>query len=175
MLKKKYENKVWLKKKYDLKKLTITEISKLCECGPTTIYKWLIKFNIKVRSSRFKGRHTPWNKGLKGIHLSPETEFKKGENLREKNTHWKGGRMESNGYVYIYKPAHPHCEGKGYILRSHLIAEKALSRYLKKNEMVHHVNARRDDDRRENLLICTKPYHNWLHSKIKKRRNHETF
>lgn len=175
-MKKKYENKVWLKKKYSLEKLTITEISKLCKCGSTTIYRRLIKFNIKVRSSRFKTNHATWNKGLKGIHLSPETEFKKGENLREKNTHWKGGMTESNGYIYIYRPDHPYCEGKGYVLRSHLIAEKALGRYLKKNEMVHHINGNKKDDRNSNFLICTKPYHNWLHGKIRKlRRKNETF
>ena len=27
----------------------------------------------------FKKGHIPWNKGMKGIHTSPETEFKKGE------------------------------------------------------------------------------------------------
>ena len=27
----------------------------------------------------FKKAHIPWNKGMKGIHLSPKTEFKKGE------------------------------------------------------------------------------------------------
>lgn len=29
-------------------------------------------------TSRFKKGHTPWNKGVKGIHLSPESEFKPG-------------------------------------------------------------------------------------------------
>lgn len=30
-------------------------------------------------SSRFPKGHKPWNDGLKGLHLSPETEFKKGQ------------------------------------------------------------------------------------------------
>ena len=33
----------------------------------------------------------PWNKGLKGIHLSSKSEFKKGEPVGEKNPNWKGG------------------------------------------------------------------------------------
>jgi hypothetical protein len=32
-----------------------------------------------------------WNKGLKGIHLNPKTEFKKGQTSGEKNINWKGG------------------------------------------------------------------------------------
>jgi hypothetical protein len=30
-------------------------------------------------TSRFPKGHTPWNAGVKGIHLSPETEFQKGQ------------------------------------------------------------------------------------------------
>lgn len=32
---------------------------------------------------------TPWNKGLKGIHLSPDTEFKRGRR-DDKHPEWKG-------------------------------------------------------------------------------------
>ena len=37
--------------------------------------------------TRFKKGQTPWNKGLKGIHLSPETEFKKGQVAHNKKEH----------------------------------------------------------------------------------------
>lgn len=30
-------------------------------------------------NGRFKKGHIPWNKNIKGLHLSPDTEFKKGE------------------------------------------------------------------------------------------------
>jgi hypothetical protein len=35
-------------------------------------------FNSGNKGKPFPKGHTPWNKGLKGIHLSPTTEFKKG-------------------------------------------------------------------------------------------------
>lgn len=46
------------------------------------------KKEIKIHKTR-----VAWNKGMKGIHLSPNTEFKKGQvNLfREKNSNWQGG------------------------------------------------------------------------------------
>ena len=40
-----------------------------------------------------------WCKGLKGIHLSPETEFKKGQNTGENNWNWKGDKV---GYYALH-------------------------------------------------------------------------
>ena len=41
---------------------------------------------------QFKKGETPWNKNMKGIHLSPHSEFKKGEQHTGKNhPSWKGG------------------------------------------------------------------------------------
>lgn len=44
-----------------------------------------------------------------------------------------------------------------------LIAEQTLGRPLKKNEVVHHINMDKRDNRRCNLLICDKAYHRSLH------------
>ncbi len=38
----------------------------------------------KPNKTSFKPGMIPWNKGLKGIHLSPESEFKKGHRLTER-------------------------------------------------------------------------------------------
>lgn len=46
----------------------------------------------KKLSESHKGQK-PWNTGIKGIHLSPQTEFKKGENIGIKNGQWKGDNV----------------------------------------------------------------------------------
>jgi len=93
-----------------------------------------------------KGR-IPWNKGLKGFMAG------------SKSPSWKGGQFLSNGHVYILKKDHPHSIKLGYVLRSHLVMEKKIGRYLTKKEIVHHINGIPDDDRIENLKLLTQSSH----------------
>lgn len=71
-----------------------------------------------------------------------------GKRLREKHHNWKGGIVKNYGYVLIRK-----LDGSGYNKQSHLIVEKYLNRLLEKQEVVHHINGIRDDNRLENLYL----------------------
>lgn len=65
------------------------------------------------------------------------------------------------GYPKVFDP-----ERKRFVFEHRLLAEKALGRKLRKDEDVHHVNGRRDDNRPKNLLICDSSYHHWLHNRM---------
>jgi hypothetical protein len=66
---------------------------------------------------------------------------------------WKGGKLKIRDYTKIYKPEHPNCDVKGYVMEHILVMEKHLGRYLKKEEITHHINGNKSDNRIENLML----------------------
>ena len=86
-----------------------------------------------------------------------------------KHPQWKGIIQDKNGYIFILMPNHPFCTNKGYIRRSRLVMEKKLGRYLTPEEVVHHINGIKDDDRIKNLqLFANKSNHTKFHWFLKK-------
>jgi transposase len=74
------------------------------------------------------------------------------------------GRKWAEGYIKRNMPSHPHAQRGGWILEHRVVAEEALGRYLTKEEEVHHINEKRDDNRIENLIVFpTKNDHLMFH------------
>ncbi len=77
---------------------------------------------------------------------------------------------ENNGYRRIYKPEHPSCmtsdNWKGYIYEHRYVVEIAMGRLLKDDEVVHHLDCNRSNNRIENLLVLSNAMHSKLHSWI---------
>jgi GTPase SAR1 family protein len=75
------------------------------------------------------------------------------------------------GYVYVKAPNHPFATKDGYVKRSRLIMEKIIGRFLTPEEIVHHINEIKDDDRPKNLkLFPLKAGHTKLHILLNKER-----
>lgn len=52
--------------------------------------------------------------------------------------------------------------------REHVsVAEKALGKSLTKGVVVHHINEDKTDNRNENLVICSRAYHNLIHARMR--------
>ena len=150
-----YRNKEWLNKAYQKDQLTQQEIANLTNTTKTNIRNWMKKFNIPRRNpqearslesykKKMMGENNPfWGKGKNG----------------------KGVRITGK-YRYIYMPSRKKYSYNNYFLEHHMVAEKALGRYMKTGEIIHHINGNSLDNRNCNLLICTKGYHTWLHQKM---------
>ena len=80
---------------------------------------------------------------------------------------WRGGKFKCNGYWYVYSPDHPNANayGSGYVKQSRLVVESSINRILSRDENVHHINGKRDDDRIENLAVLDSVAHKTFHSK----------
>lgn len=122
-----------------------------CGCG-----KNLIAFDKKGRPRQFlhghnvKGRHWKWTD--KSRHQLSVT--KTGQTTRSANPHWKGGRyVGSWGYVWVLCPNHPCATKMGYVREHRLVMEQTLGRYLSPEEIPHHINGIKHDNRPENLFL----------------------
>lgn len=114
----------------------------------------------KRRKSIFVAGHTPWNKNLKGIHLSPSTEFKKGmvsNKLLPLGTitkrRGKGGTIRQ--FIKIAEP------NKWILYAEYLWINHNGN--IPKGFVIHHINKNPLDDRIENLCLLTRAAHMNIH------------
>lgn len=82
-------------------------------------------------------------------------------------------KQHPKGYVLAYVPDHPHAKADGYVFLHTIVMERAIGRYLNRDEVVHHVNRIRNDNRIENLVLMNRHDHQSMHMKERnaKRRN----
>jgi hypothetical protein len=155
-----------------------------CGCGQTIAIpkypSWKIRFinGHYARTQKKPGKEVPCYICGKSIYRRPSrlkrSKFQlcslkcRGKLVRllppNKQPRWKGGRGKTRGgYITI-------CVGKRKRTMEHrLIMKNMLGRFLKKNEVVHHINGDRIDNRPKNLMIMSNSEHMRLHKNLPNR------
>lgn len=75
--------------------------------------------------------------------------------------------INDKGYVEIWMPEHPSAV-RGYVLEHRYVVECAIGRYLQTDEVVHHINEVKTDNRLGNLYLCTPEEHVRIHNRQKR-------
>ena len=128
-----------------LKTKTSIELGEEIEVNYSVILYWAHKHGIIDE-----------NKSI-SVKRSLKKKFPKGR-FGKNHPNWKGGKNYLNGYIRIYYPNHPNAVN-GYIFEHRLMMEKQLGRYLERNEVIHHLNGIKDDNRIENLQVIKRGTH----------------
>lgn len=116
----------------------------LCDCGNT---KQVARGHLLNGDTRSCGcyhdeRSRDWMKQLRPTQV------------KENHPNWIGGKYRSKeGYIYCIAKDHPHAVDNGYVLEHRLVMERHLGRYLKPDEIVHHIDRRKDNNNLSNLIL----------------------
>ena len=90
---------------------------------------------------------------------------------------WKGGRvLDKTGYVLILAPLHPHARSpRGYIGEHRLLVEVLLGRYLKREEVVDHIDGNMMNNHPDNLRLfpCNADHLAWTLRGKERRIRHD--
>ena len=173
----KYPNKEELKFLYEVEDKTIKEISLELNVSVGKIHQLITKYQITPKNRKTnkkwcerisKSKKDVPNYKNRGKKLSEERK----ENLRIKKSGGIGKKsINSKGYIKIYFPEHPKSDKWGYILEHDLIMECNIGRWLNEDEVVHHINGIRNDNRIKNLKLMTRKEHTKYHRLLKLGRN----
>lgn len=112
---------------------------RFCSRGCNTVSKAAL--NTNEAKSRAKAVQAE-------MHARGDMNMAKGE----RNANWKGGVNKSNGYILIKI-------NDKYVPEHRLIMERHLGRSLDSDEVVHHINHEKTDNRIENLQAMSRAEH----------------
>ena len=124
-------------------------------CGRSCFHAWRKENN--VLTGCFQKGNKPWNKDLKGIHLSPESEFKKGQDPINKlpvgSVQIRRRKKDNNEHAYV-KTAEPDKWG----LRCYVEWEKRYGP-VPKGLIIHHIDRNTLNDNLTNLSLESRATH----------------
>src|SRR3990167_5778960 len=81
------------------------------------------------------------------------------------------GYEVSGGYILRKVDGHPNANSRGYYPEHRLIVEESIKRLLKKDEVIHHIDGDRKNNKLSNLKVVTQTEHAGLEMRGKRNPN----
>ena len=120
-----------------------------------------------MKKGTFKKGNVAWNKGMKGLRLSPKSEFKLGEKVGDIHPSWKGGvQNNKNDCAYLWDGANKRKR------RPKAIWEE-YNGTLPDGMVIYHLNGDKNDDDISNLKAITRAELLKINQQIKRQKNGE--
>lgn len=168
---------------YSTGKYTLKQLGEMQGVSAATMYHALKNVGCKFIHTRRKPmsekERQDRSKRFKGRKISEEQR----RMISERNSCNYNGlngyghtKMHNRGYVLAYAPLHPHAHKDGYVMLHTVLMEECIGRYLNDDEVVHHINHNRSDNRLCNLQLMKKKDHMSMHMKERhaKRRGSQS-
>lgn len=77
-------------------------------------------------------------------------------------------KKKRHGYILVHVEKHPKFNRPGFVREHREVVEKYICRPLRENEVIHHINQDKTDNRLENLMVFqSQAEHMAFHIKIK--------
>lgn len=161
------------KNNYDVKNITINGITKNqtewnneLNFTKGTIAKYVSRYGIDVTTKFIEEKLKDKNTNFDYIRnlLRGDLEFVE----QSKGKLWEIQKIVSCGdYKFAVVPNHPNATKHGYVLLHRIIMENHIGRILDADEVVHHKNFDKNDNRIENLELMSRSEHTKLHQQEK--------
>lgn len=152
---------------YLIERLPMSAIAKILNCSMSTVFNLIKKAGIPTRTAaeypRTPAQIESARATIRKMSGNPGAEAAHQKRLAAGHEFGGAEYKTRNGYIQVYCPEHPKA-GKSKTRPKHvLVMERHLGRYLEDNEIVHHLNGIRDDNRVENLVVMDRSEHAKMH------------
>lgn len=143
---------------------SMSEVSAETGVPVATVQRWLKRLGVASRDSGAWHRGKQWTNNRRAHHPEkPSSPVGAPSGYDILTYRALGNRaITKQGYVIV------HVGRKLRRYEHALVAEAAIGRPLRDGEVVHHINCIRSDNRPENLLVCSRDYHQQLHARMRR-------